>query len=158
MKENNYLFKEQGITLIALVVTIVVLLILAGVSIALLTGENGVLTQADNAQQESEQSALIESKNLLYMDYDIVRRTGTKIEDFLQSKVNNGEITQEEKDDRSVKLDLLAREYIYNKNKYSSEEEFLNEKNTEGEIASTEIRRSDFETKVNEVELEIGGE
>ena len=38
--------KEQGITLIALVVTIVVLLILAGVSISMLTGENGIVTQA----------------------------------------------------------------------------------------------------------------
>ena len=44
MKEN------KGITLIALVITIIVLLILAGVSIAMLTGENGVLTQANRAK------------------------------------------------------------------------------------------------------------
>ena len=36
---------EIGITLIALVITIIVLLILAAVSIAMLTGENGILTQ-----------------------------------------------------------------------------------------------------------------
>ena len=36
---------EKGITLISLVVTIIVLLILAGVSIAMLTGENGILTR-----------------------------------------------------------------------------------------------------------------
>ena len=41
--------KEKGITLIALVITIIVLLILAGVSIAMLTGQNGILTQAQNA-------------------------------------------------------------------------------------------------------------
>ena len=39
-KEDNF-----GITLIALVITIIVLLILAGVAIATLTGENGVLTK-----------------------------------------------------------------------------------------------------------------
>ena len=35
--------KQKGITLIALVITIIVLLILAGVSIAMLTGDNGCL-------------------------------------------------------------------------------------------------------------------
>ena len=41
---------QKGITLIALVITIIVLLILAGVSIAMLTGQNGILTQANNAK------------------------------------------------------------------------------------------------------------
>ena len=42
--------KNNGITLIALVITIIVLLILAGVSIAMLTGDNGVLTRASSAK------------------------------------------------------------------------------------------------------------
>ena len=41
---------QRGITLIALVITIIVLLILAGVSIAMLTGQNGILTRADEAE------------------------------------------------------------------------------------------------------------
>ena len=45
---------NKGITLIALVITIIVLLILATVSIATLTGENGVLTKANNAQKEAD--------------------------------------------------------------------------------------------------------
>ena len=45
---------NKGITLIALVVTIVVLLILAGVSISMLTGENGIITQAQKAKEQSE--------------------------------------------------------------------------------------------------------
>ena len=50
--------KQKGITLIALVITIIVLLILAGVSIASLTGENGILTRADTARKETaKQSA-----------------------------------------------------------------------------------------------------
>ena len=40
---------QNGITLVALVITIIVLLILAGVSISLVMGNNGVLTQASNA-------------------------------------------------------------------------------------------------------------
>ena len=41
---------QNGITLIALVITIIVLLILAGISIAMLTGDNGILTQASSAK------------------------------------------------------------------------------------------------------------
>ena len=44
---------EKGITLIALVVTIVVLLILAGISISMLTGENGVITQARLSKEQT---------------------------------------------------------------------------------------------------------
>ena len=44
----------SGITLIALVITIIVLLMLAGVSIAMLTGENGILTQAGQAKEQTE--------------------------------------------------------------------------------------------------------
>ena len=50
MKKENF----KGITLIALVVTIVVLLILATVSIGMLTGENGIITQAQNSKEQTE--------------------------------------------------------------------------------------------------------
>ena len=52
--------QEKGITLIALVITIIVLLILAAVSIAMLTGQNGILTQAQNAKRETEIASVIE--------------------------------------------------------------------------------------------------
>lgn len=45
---------NKGITLIALVVTIIVLLILAGVSIAMLTGQNGILNRASQATWQSK--------------------------------------------------------------------------------------------------------
>ncbi len=46
---------SKGITLIALVITIIVLLILAAVSIATLTGQNGILTRADEASEQTKQ-------------------------------------------------------------------------------------------------------
>ena len=52
MKGN--LKEMKGVTLIALVITIIVLLILAGVSIAMLTGDNGLLTKAENAKVQTE--------------------------------------------------------------------------------------------------------
>ena len=52
------MFKEKqanrGITLIALVITIIVLLILAGVTIATLTGENGILSRASQSQTATD--------------------------------------------------------------------------------------------------------
>ena len=50
--------------MIALVITIIVLLILAGVSIATLTGENGILTQAETAREETERESVIEQAKL----------------------------------------------------------------------------------------------
>lgn len=50
---QNMNVKNQGITLIALVITIVILLILAGVSISMLTGQNGILNRAAAAKEKT---------------------------------------------------------------------------------------------------------
>ena len=50
----NKMRTVRGITLIALVITIIILLILAGVTIATLTGENGILTKATEAREQTE--------------------------------------------------------------------------------------------------------
>ncbi len=55
---------EKGITLIALVITIIVLLILAGVTIATLTGENGILTKASDASEETKKTNVEEQVKL----------------------------------------------------------------------------------------------
>ena len=65
MKEK--LKERKGITLIALVITIIVLLILAGVSIAMLTGENGILNQANEAKTETEYKGAEEKVKLAIM-------------------------------------------------------------------------------------------
>lgn len=59
MLKNN-----KGITLIALVITIIVLLILAGVSIAMLTGNNGILTQANSAKDNTEKAEVVDRVNM----------------------------------------------------------------------------------------------
>lgn len=48
--------KERGITLVALVVTIVVLLILAGVSISMVLGNNGIVTKAQASQAAQDKA------------------------------------------------------------------------------------------------------
>lgn len=61
MRENESLLKSnKAITLIALVITIIVLLILAGVTIATLTGDNGLLQKSTNAKQTNEEAKELE--------------------------------------------------------------------------------------------------
>ena len=69
-------FKEnKGITLIALVVTIIVLLILAGISINALAGQNGILNRTTSAKQKTEEAQLQEELETglmgLFMDYQV---------------------------------------------------------------------------------------
>ena len=67
---RNYKLKKQknkGITLIALVITIIVLLILAGVTIAALSGDNGILTRAKEAKEKTEQAQKEEESTLTNM-------------------------------------------------------------------------------------------
>ena len=61
MKNNSInffekIFEEKGITLIALIVTIIVLIILAGISISILTGENGIITRVQNAKNTTNET------------------------------------------------------------------------------------------------------
>ena len=60
--------KCRGITLIALVITIIVLLILAGVSLSLIAGEQGILGRATKASLQTEIAGLEEKANLIYAD------------------------------------------------------------------------------------------
>ena len=55
---------KSGITLIALVITIIVLLILAGVTIATLTGENGILTRVQSTKTQNEKKTIEEQIHL----------------------------------------------------------------------------------------------
>lgn len=65
--------KKDGITLISLVVTIVVLLILAGVSISTLTGENGVVDNAKKTQNNTYYQIASEEVNQLVLEHKLRR-------------------------------------------------------------------------------------
>ena len=68
--------KERGITLIALVITIIVLLILAAVSIATLTGESGILTKANEAKAQTEVGNLKEMVQTDILEYQAQSKSG----------------------------------------------------------------------------------
>ena len=86
---NNNLKNTKGITLIALVITIIVLLILAGVSIAMLTGQNGILTQAQSAKQTTELKSAEEKVKLAVMTTRSQTEAGTLDADKLIAEITN---------------------------------------------------------------------
>ena len=68
--------RNKGITLIALVITIIVLLILSGVAIAMLSGENGILRKVAEAKTKTEQSQTNETDELANYEDVINESTG----------------------------------------------------------------------------------
>ena len=89
-KETLKILKNgKGITLIALVVTIIVLLILPGVSIATLTGDNGILTRANDAKEQTEIGTEKEQVQLAYIDANMQTKGERITEGQLQSALDN---------------------------------------------------------------------
>lgn len=85
---KNVLKQNKAITLIALVITIIVLLILAGVTIASLTGENGLLERAKSAREETVVGQEKEQVELAYVSA-AVKKLGDNVEkDDLQTELN----------------------------------------------------------------------
>ena len=94
--------KSNGITLIALVITIIVLLILAGVTIATLTGDNGILTRANEAKERTEQAEKDEKTEL------------ARTEDLINEYVNGIEVEQVTDENPGVLETEGADTYIIN--------------------------------------------
>lgn len=92
-------YRQKGITLIALVVTIIVLIILAGVSISMIVGENGIIAMAKLAKENTELAEIQERQELANVEKYIENTedsTGLRDEtnhpelQTLQLKINSG--------------------------------------------------------------------
>ena len=86
--------QNTGITLIALIITIIILLILAGISISLLVGENGLLEKAYYAKEEYQKGAEKEEKDLddLYSSIKVasdsqVTLTMEELDKYIEKKI-----------------------------------------------------------------------
>ena len=90
-KINKYRKKNSGITLIALVVTIVILLILASISIGALTGDNGIIDQAHTAKEDTEIASWEEQIDLAIIDAEKKHRNPT-LDDVKEELKNKGVI------------------------------------------------------------------
>lgn len=83
------LIKDKGITLVALVITIIILLILAGVSINFITGDRSPITQASTVSDRMSNSKVFEELGYHASDYYVVSRLGNydkEVEDYFLEK------------------------------------------------------------------------
>ena len=113
IKSNN----AQGITLIALIVTIVVMIVIAGVAINMTIGENGIFTKAVKAKEMQETAAVKEKLELKQVEASVALGGGSlTLEDYLKYLVDQGMIDEsdiEDTADDNVKTILVDNKYIY---------------------------------------------
>lgn len=89
---------EKGITLIALVVTIIVLLILAGIAINLTVGNNGLFTRAENAKEESEIAEVIDMARMDIMSEEVEKQGAITKQDLEKILEQYGSLPEGEED------------------------------------------------------------
>ena len=106
MKKKN-LEKNRGITLIALVITIIVLLILAGISISMLSGDNSLLKRAGEAKNRTELSSLKEEAQMVMLNRVTEKTTSSSntktLKEDLESGISGGQVEEITKADGTTK-------------------------------------------------------
>ena len=95
MRKNQ--MSENGITLIVLVVTIVILLILTGISMNLILGDNGIVYKAKLAKIETRGATVEERRDLWKADKKINSKNVQTLEELIADLVNKKLLTEEEK-------------------------------------------------------------
>ena len=110
--------KDRGITLVALIVTIIILLILVGIAIGTLGGENGLVARTT---QSKEKYAIAEAKENLEIEITNLQieeqKKGEELTKETLTKLNNEKITVKD-------ITNFPVEVIYNKYKFKVDENF----------------------------------
>lgn len=124
--------KQQGITLIALAVTIIVMLILAGVTIAALTSESGIINQANTAKEtnkvaKTEEEARLEYSNLILEKQMEGYGETTELSEVIEKLEENGYETGEKDGKDYIKIG----DYYY-EIKLEEEQVSISRERTEG--------------------------
>lgn len=126
----------KGITLITLAVTIVVLLILAGISINTVVGDNGIIKKAQSSAELTKESEAKEIINRTIMEFYLTNEYET-LEDFLNTKVSEGRIDKVEKNADGT-LKVWKNDYsVTTENKTNSSNNNDNNMNKRIKISTT---------------------
>lgn len=140
--------KQQGITLIALAVTIIVMLILAGVTITALTSKNGIINQANTAKEtnkvaKTEEEARLEYSNLILKKQIDGHGETTELSDVIERLEENGYETVE----KDVKNYIKIGEHYY-EIKLENEQVSIAREKTEGITGGIAGTKYEDDTKV----------
>ena len=102
---------DKGITLVALVITIIILLILAGITLVSLLGENGLLEKVSKASEEDKYARAEEKVKLAVMaSYD---ETGSLNKELLKQNINQIEGLYEKVDKVEFDLKIVVDGYNF---------------------------------------------
>ena len=125
MKKSKEKLKygKKGITLIALVITIIVLLILVGVTINLTIGENGIFKQATRAGEEYSKAEAKEKVSLLLTQYGIEKATNQS-SDFANFLRKNLQVGVAQNEDNTYSFILDKWQIVTNEDEVINIEEF----------------------------------
>lgn len=110
---NDLKNQTKGITLVALVVTIVVLLILAGISVNYAIGQNGIITKAKQAKEGSEGDPELDAFRLLGLEWEEEKHLDKykDLETFLKAKVDDETIDSFEESETSGTYTIKLNQY-----------------------------------------------
>ena len=117
---------QRGITLVALVITIIILIILAGISVSTLVGENGIITKAKEAKQNIILAGEAEALQLNQLYYEL--ETG-------------GELTEDEESAKKDEIIALLQKQV---------EELQNQ------VSSLQTENEDLKTQIIDLNTQIG--
>ena len=117
---NDY-FKHskstKGITLVALIITIIVLLILVGISISLVLGEDGILNHSHKAVKATEDEMMKEEIATAYSAWKMAKISGESIDDsqFIKNEIGNDKVESVTISNGILNVKLInGKEYLYN--------------------------------------------
>ena len=134
---------NKGITLIALVITIIVLLLLAGISISMIAGQDGILTKASTAKQEMNKAELEEKIGLAVAEWELEKGSNSNynvtLEEHLKSKtdIKSDEPLTWISGDNVVNIDSNNNLTVNNKSKNLMKNGYLENKNNDNFPALT---------------------
>ena len=114
MNKEEMFKTSKGITLIALVITIIILIILAGVSINLTIGQEGIITKSQKAKEDYEESAISEKLELVKISFKL-QETELTIDSYLEKleKSNIIEFTIDERVNEKTAYIIVNNKFKY---------------------------------------------
>ena len=172
MKKKEILNNNRAVTLIALIITMVILLILAGITIASLSGENGLFSRVKQAKRAQIESKMKEKLNLAIQDLQVEKLAEATLDDITQEWADNKlkEYNPKITDDASINgkkitmsKDQLTGRYIIDENLNIVEQEktagavlTYEVKSREGENLQVEVVITDDENGLQTIEYNDG--
>lgn len=91
-KDNIFIHKNTGITLISLIITIIVIILIAAINISIIFGEDGVITEAIQASEKKKESEMLDDIGFAWSELEIKylsQNSGLSKEEYIKNNLEN---------------------------------------------------------------------